>query len=171
MRGLRSALVALSTTVIAVAAHRAHGTTPPLLALVPVVLAVWGVAYGLAGRRVNRRELLTLLGAAQLGIHGLSVYLADPIHPGHYGIDDTSSSGVLSHAAATVLTALLLEYGERMWWGLLSLLGVRYRTVHLRDLPPPVRRPIPVASRAVPLLTRLCAGPVGTRAPPLLTQI
>ncbi|WP_345148420.1 hypothetical protein [Nonomuraea rubra] len=24
---------------------------------------------------------------------------------------------------ATVLTALLLEHGERMWWGLLSLLG------------------------------------------------
>jgi hypothetical protein len=169
MRGLRSALVALSTTVIAVAAHRAgHGTAPPLLALVPVVLAAWGVAYALAGRRVSRRELLALLGGAQLGIHGLSVYLAGPVHhdPG-----DASLPMVLAHAAATVLTALLLEHGERMWWGLLRMLGGRYRTVRARDLPPPVRRPVPVASRAVPTLTRLCAGPVGTRAPPLLNRI
>jgi hypothetical protein len=174
MRGLRSALVALSTTVIAVAAHRAgHGTTPPLLALAPVVLAAWGVAYTLAGRRVTRRELLALLGAAQFGIHGLSVYLAGPVHhdPGHPGIGDASTPMVLTHAAATVLTALLLEHGERMWWGLLSLLAARYRPVRARDLPPPVRRPVPVSSRAVPTLTRLCAGPVGTRAPPLLTRI
>ncbi|WP_204040395.1 hypothetical protein [Acrocarpospora phusangensis] len=173
MRGLRSALVALSTTVIAVVAHAGHGTTPPLLALVPVVLAAWGVAYLLAGRRITRWELLALLGAAQLGIHGLSVYLADPGHhdPGHHGVGDTSSPMVLTHAAATVLTALLLEYGERMWWGLLSLLDVRYRMVRVRDLPPPVRCPVPVASRTVPTLTRLCAGPVGTRAPPLLTRI
>ncbi|WP_157519970.1 hypothetical protein [Herbidospora daliensis] len=158
--------MALSTTLIAVAAHGAHGTTPPLLALVPVVLAAWGVAYGLAGRRLNRRELLGVLGAAQLGIHGLSVYLTGDVHH-----DETSSSGVLSHAAATVLTALLLEYGERIWWGLLSLLGLRHRTIHLGELPPPVRRTVPVASRVVPLLTRLCAGAVGTRAPPLLTQV
>ncbi|MFG3442731.1 hypothetical protein ACGF0J_36285 [Nonomuraea sp. NPDC047897] len=175
MRGLRSALVALSTTVIAVAAHRAgHGTTPPLLALVPVVLAAWGVAYALASRRVTRRELLALLGAAQGGIHGLSVYLADPVHhgPGHHGTGDASSPRmILTHAAATVLTALLLEHGERMWWGLLRLLRARYRTVRARGLAPQVRRPGPVVSRAVPALTRLCAGPVGTRAPPLLTRI
>jgi hypothetical protein len=169
MRGLRSALVALSTTVIAVAAHRAgHGTTPPLLALAPVVLAAWGVAYALAGRRVTRRELLALLGAAQFGIHGLSVYLAGPVD---HGIGDASSPMVLTHAAATVLTALLLEHGERMWWGLLCLLGARYRSVRTRDLPPPDRCPVPVASHTVPTLTRLCAGPVGTRAPPLLTRI
>lgn len=173
-RALRSALVALSTTVIAVAAHRAgHGTPPPLLALAPVVLAAWGVAYALAGRRVTGRELLALLGAAQLGIHGLSVYLAGPVHhhPGQHGIGDSSPPMVLTHAAATVLTALLLEHGERMWWGLLSLLGARYRTVRARDLPSTVRRPVPVASRAVPTLIRLCAGPVGMRAPPLLTRI
>ncbi|MEV0624197.1 hypothetical protein AB0I81_63570 [Nonomuraea sp. NPDC050404] len=169
MRGLRSALVAFSTIVIAVAAHRAdHGTTPPLLALVAVVLVAWGVAYALAGRRVTRWELLFLLGAAQFGIHGLSVYLADPVHP---GVGDVSSPMVLTHGAATVLTALVLEHGERMWWGLLSLLGARYCAVRARDLPPLVRRPVPVVSRAVPTLTRLCAGPVGMRAPPLLARI
>ncbi|TDC08059.1 hypothetical protein E1267_11325 [Nonomuraea longispora] len=127
VRGLRSALVALSTIAIAVAAHRAHGTTPPLLALVPVVLVAWGIAYALVGRRMARWELLALLGAAQVGIHGLSVYLTAPGHhdPGHSGIGDSSTPMVLTHAAATVLTALLLEYGERMWWGLLSLAGVR----------------------------------------------
>ncbi|MBB6553207.1 hypothetical protein [Nonomuraea rubra] len=168
-RGLRSALVAFGTTVIAVAAHRAnHGTIPPLLALLPVVLVAWGVAYALAGRRVTRWELLFLLGAAQFGIHGLSVYLTGPVH---YGAGDVSSPMVLTHAAATVLTALLLEHGERMWWGLLSLLGARYCAVRVRDLPPRVLRVVPVAFRAVLTLTRLCGGPVGTRAPPLLARI
>ncbi|GGT03977.1 hypothetical protein GCM10010156_72290 [Planobispora rosea] len=37
---LRSAPVELSTTVIAVAAHHSgHGAAPPLLALIPVVVA------------------------------------------------------------------------------------------------------------------------------------
>ncbi|WP_157521907.1 hypothetical protein [Herbidospora cretacea] len=134
-----------------------------------MVLMAWGVAYGLAGRRVTRLELLALLGAAQLGIHGLSGYLTAPVH--HDLGQDASLSGVLSHAAATVITALLLEYGERMWWGLLSLLGVSYRTVHLPNLPTSARCSVLVASRVVPLLTRLCAGSVGMRAPPLLNQI
>ncbi|MFI6483724.1 hypothetical protein ACIBH1_37760 [Nonomuraea sp. NPDC050663] len=169
MRGLRSALVALSTTLIAVAAHRTHGAAPPLFALVPVVLAAWGVAYGLAGRRITRRELLALLGAAQLGIHGLSSYLTAPI--GHHRAGDSSTPMLLAHVAATVLTALLLEYGERMWWALLSLLRARYRTIHTPDVPPPVPRVVPVVSRVVPARIRLCAGPVGMRAPPLLIRI
>ncbi|GAA2838433.1 hypothetical protein GCM10020220_029190 [Nonomuraea rubra] len=70
--------MAFGTTVIAVAAHRAnHGTIPPPAGpCLPVVLVAWGVAYCAAGGRAGSPggRLLFLLGAAQFGIHGLSVY-------------------------------------------------------------------------------------------------
>lgn len=133
-RCLRALTVGAAVTAIAVGAHIVgDGTAPPVVALVPVALLVAAVVLAFSGTRWNAVALLGLIGAAQIGVHALSTYVT--------GHEHLSLPMVLAHVVATVVTALGLAYGERLWWWLyqwatrplMALLQVRL--VPVRRLP------------------------------------
>lgn len=110
-RGLRAAAVGFAVTAVAVGAHVVgHGTPPPVVALVPVALAVAAIVLVFSGARWNAFALLAVIGAAQIAVHGLSVYLT-----GHQHVTATM---VTAHLVATAGTAVALAYGETLWWRL-----------------------------------------------------
>ncbi|RLV57187.1 hypothetical protein D9V41_00580 [Aeromicrobium phragmitis] len=110
-RGLRATAVGFAVTAVAVGAHVVgHGTPPPLLALAPVALAVAALVLVFSGTRWNVLALLAVIGAAQVAVHELSVYLT--------GHDHISVLMLIAHVVATVGTSLGLAYGERLWWRL-----------------------------------------------------
>ena len=166
----------------------------PLLVLLAVPLA-WG-AVALTGRRRGRLVLLAALGGAQLGLHEAFMALSGPACPvvapagamaGMHGM--TSMTGaqalcttggvagmgahaavptamVLAHVVATVATALLLAYGERLLACLPALLlpraTRRVAAAVFPVLPRPGRAPRTVPRRAPDFV----AGPTWRRGPP-----
>ncbi|MFD1860193.1 hypothetical protein EHW97_03840 [Aeromicrobium camelliae] len=110
-RGLRATAVGSAVTAVAVGAHVVgHGTPPPLVALVPVALAVGAIVLIFSGSRWSAPALLAVIGAAQLAVHGLSVYLT--------GHEHVTAAMLAAHLVATTGTAAALAYGETLWWRL-----------------------------------------------------
>lgn len=163
-RRTRTAIAAVATVLLAVLAHAlGHGQAPPIAALLPVTGAVWAVGHVVTARRVAGWQILLLIGMAQTAIHGLSV-IADSSH-GQAAATMDPVMMTASHVVSTVATALLLAYGEKVWWSLLSWIR---RGVLGRYSPLVIERPrrMPIFEPAPGMLARLMAGSVGMRAPP-----
>ncbi len=197
LRGARAAVFALAALLLAATAHlAAGGSLPavPALALLVVPL-VWG-AVVLTARPRGRGALLVALGGAEIGLHQAFMALAAPVCPlaaatmaGHgmsgmggtlpvcvshpMGAMATGSllaPGVMlgTHVVATVATALVLAYGERLLDSLAALLAARLSRLAgvVVAQAPPVR---PVHPRAESGRTpgRIVVGSVRRRGPPL----
>lgn len=162
-RTARAAIAAVITVLLAVVAHSAgHGLIPPLMALLPVVAAVFAIAYTVAHRRVSWWVILGLLGAAQTVVHFLSTYIDGAAH------SDMAGSGIvmfLSHALSTVVTAALLAVGEKVWWRLRSWLDRRRPRVAPRPLLPLCYRVLANSTITIPVRLDV-VGSVGVRGPP-----
>jgi hypothetical protein len=107
---LSGALLALSSTALAIAAHGWAGGGSPDIALVLPVAAViaWG-GTALAGRLRRVPVLVAVLGLLQGGLHLLLSQSA--VAHAHHGSTAPAVNGWLmlaGHALATVLTAALL---------------------------------------------------------------
>lgn len=161
-RCVRALIAAAVTVLLAVAAHLVgNGDAPPMAVLLPVIAAVWAVTYRLSRRRINRWQFLVLLGGAQLAVHTLSTVTAMP----HQHGDMDATAMAMAHAVSTVVTALVLGYGEQVWW--LALSWIR------RHVPAPFRPMAatggaawsPTAYRFAPVAS-VSAGVLGMRAPP-----
>ena len=108
-RLLRASVVGAAVTAIAVGAHLlGHGAAPHVLALVPVAVAVAALVALFSGVQWRPLALVAVIGSAQVFVHALSAYLT--------GDEHLTVTMVLAHAVATAGTALLLAYGERLWW-------------------------------------------------------
>lgn len=168
-RRVRALVVAVVTVVLAVAAHVVgDGMAPSAPVLLPVIAAVWMTSYRLSERRIRRWQLVLLLGGAQLAVHTLSAVTAMSHEHADSGIDIDPVVMASGHAVATFATALILGFGERVWWQVLSWLR--------RHLPAMYRQQAPLGdgARATPAYSVgvkawAGAGPVGMRAPPCYT--
>lgn len=159
-RCVRSAVAAVTTVVLAAAAHAAgHGALPPVVVLVPVAVAVAAVGYAVASRRVSRWTILGLLGAAQLVIHLLGGYVDGP------HAHDATSLMVGTHIAATAATALLLASAERVWWHVRAFAERRHDPVVRPPAAPAAVTSQPRRYEFVVLLSPV-VGDVGVRGPP-----
>lgn len=155
---MRAAFVAMLTVGIAAGSHvLGGGAAPhPLTLLILSVLTAIPV-HLLSGRRFGFGLLLVLLGSGQFAIHHLLMAIAS-MQPGGHPHDlahqaaAAPSDGpgmILAHLIATVLTSLLLAYGDALLWALWTLLRPLL-VVHFgvavampRLLPAaPIRRPL-----------------------------
>lgn len=158
---MRGCLLALTSAGLAVTAHAlANGGLPDTsLTLLLTALVGW-IGSALAEKTRGPLGILTVLGAAQLGMHLVLSELAG--HTTHAGPDM-----YLAHAVATVATALLVARAESMLRlavaGLWLLLPVVWRQ------PPvpagPVPAPVPFAPDT-PVVSLVLRRVHGRRGPP-----
>ena len=156
-RALRALVVGAVVTGVALLAHvLGHGTPPPLVALLPVVVAAAVVALAMSGRRWSFPMLLLGMGAAQVAVHGLSSYVTGDAH--------LSLGMLVAHIAATVVSCVLLSSAEDLWWRLWRWLT--RALIRLTTAPPSLRR-LPgygATGRLVPVACHAAVLP--TRGPP-----
>lgn len=158
-RLLRACLAGVAVTVVAVVAHAlGHGTPPPSVALLPVALAVAGIALAASGRRWTVTALFGGIGVAQVGVHALSVYITGDAH--------LSATMVLAHLVATMLTSAALAYGERLWWRLWQW-AIRHVLPSVPEAMPSVRRLLRLEWTGRLVVRGRYAAVVSVRGPPL----
>ena len=142
LRVVRGAVLSVTSAALAVAAHMIGGGTAPdpgLTLLLTVGVAAAGVA--LAGQRRGFGVILPVLGAAQLATHellgladvGMSASMVDPLVM------------TAAHAAAVVLTALLLAHADAVIFGVAAALS---RLLPVSWTEPRVADRVPVPRRA-----------------------
>lgn len=165
-RGVRASIAAVVTVTLATLGHTfGHGEGLPISVLIVVAVAAAVVAYLLTARRVRSKQLIGLLGAAQLAVHYLSEYVSAGVH--HSGEFDPLLM-VAGHVGATLITALLLAHGERAWWWWLQWLH-RPRIL-LKHLPVIAAAPtLALPQQLTPLASRIGSGTIGGRAPPAVS--
>lgn len=161
LHSARGPLLAASNGGLAITAHALadHGLPNASLTLILTVLVGW-IGAALAEKTKGPLGVLSVLAAAQVGMH---VVLSGPM--GHELVP--SAGMVLTHAAATSVTAFLLAHAEAMLLAAASSLLL---------LLPVVWRPAPVPAGVVgvpvgpaadmPLLSVLLRRVHGRRGPP-----
>lgn len=161
-RRARSAIAAAATIALACVAHAAgDGSLPSVAVLLPVTAAVVVVARSLADRRLPRHTILALLGSAQILIHLMGSYVGGAHE--HAAAEPALMIGM--HAAATVVTALLLAHADRIWWQVRAFAERRHTPV-IHAAPVPAAASRRVTRYAFVLLPSLEVGDVGVRGPP-----
>ncbi|WP_138444868.1 hypothetical protein [Sinomonas susongensis] len=142
----RAVVIAAATVFLAAGAHVAGGGILPDPLIVAGILALVALAVmTLTGRKIRPWLMLAVLGTGQFGLHEVFGALSDsasapsalspsaehvhvlaalsaPGIPGHLHGGSNSTSMLVAHAIATVLTALLLARGEAALWALLAWL-------------------------------------------------
>lgn len=173
---MRAAFVAMLTVGIAAGSHvLGGGAAPhPLTLLILSVLAAIPV-HLLSGRRLGFGLLLVLLGGGQFAIHHLLMAigsmqpgghphdLAPMVHPTATAPSDGPGM-LLAHVVATVLTSLLLAYGDALLWALWTLL--RPLLVVPFGVVVAMPRLLPAASIRRPLVLLAGPRPDRPRGPP-----
>jgi hypothetical protein len=177
LRLVRSAVVALSANGLALLGHlTAGGSTPAPGPLMMLVLVVLLVTYGLSGKRWTVGPLVAVLLGSQVLFH---VVFADATTThGHHGSlagGMSSAPGhpallmLAGHAAAAMLTAMLLRRGEDWLWGLVALLARAWRAVRIAAARPvdPTHASAGSLPGEVPAALDLLEHEVARRGPPL----
>jgi hypothetical protein len=139
LRSVRSAVVGLSASGLALLGHlAAGGTAPPPGPLVLAVLAVLVVSLVLSARRWTVGPLLAVLLGSQVLFHvAFSGAGTAHVHVGQHVTSESAMPGhpwllmLVGHGAAALLTALLLRRGEDWLWGLVAVLARAWRVVRV----------------------------------------
>ncbi len=162
-RSVRAGLFVLIAAQIAVLGHIAAGGTPPDLPLLAVMsgLLLTGLR-SLATRRHSFPVLLAAMAGTQLAFH-LVLTLAD-----HHPAGGHDQGRMLAfHAAAAVLSAVLLAHGDRLLFALHGWLTRRRPRLLTAPLPAVAVRWTAVVDRAGRVLrSRLSGSTVWRRGPP-----
>ncbi|GAA3997002.1 hypothetical protein GCM10022247_16270 [Allokutzneria multivorans] len=168
LRALRGCLLATTSAALATVGHVAAGGSAPdtaLTALLTVLIATVAVAF--ADKRRGPLAILTTLGTAQLATHLLLNALT--LHE-HGAVTEVIDSWTMfaAHAAATLITALLLVGAESAIFGMAAALGA---VLPRRSPRPPVFAPllavIPARSGLFTALDVLLRRAHARRGPPL----
>ncbi|HVV13473.1 hypothetical protein [Amycolatopsis sp.] len=161
LRTVRGCLLALSSGGLAITAHALGGGGFPDASLTLLLTALVGwTGAALAEKTRGPLGVLAVLGSAQLAMHLVLTELMDhhgPVHAAMYA----------AHAAATVLTGLLLAHAETMLRAaaatLWLLLPVVWRSAPIPAGPDLAPAPAP---ENTPLITVVLSRVHGTRGPP-----
>lgn len=153
----------------------AGGHAPNLSSLAILAALVAMATTPLTHGKVNLTGLLLVLGAAQVALH-----LAFEAHPGSSGGHHVHGAGAhhthgdepvmvmaTMHAAATLLTALLISRCRAALRRATAWCSLRHLLLHVRELAPRHRPPPTPAPRMVPIPVP-GTGAVMSRAPPRL---
>lgn len=188
-RFARGWLAATFATLIAAASHAAAGGIPPNIASIALALAFSGVACVLlTGRTLSLARTSIAVGGSQLAFHlvfstmggatAAAVASTGPHVHGAASLAHTTGAthhtdpGMwFAHAAAAILTIVVLRRGEAAFWGMRDA-GLRFwRTV----LPTAPRMPVAITRATVtasparvvaPRLFILLIGSLQHRGPP-----
>ncbi len=154
LRAVRGGALAVTSTLLAVAAHVGGGGTAPDGALtVLLTLAVAAAGTTLADRRRGRVSLLAAVGATQLLLHLLLDGLGGHVHgPQAAAVDVPWMTA--AHAAAAVLTALLLAGAESALFAVAAAWRRIVPVLPLRPVLVPETYRAPRFPVAVPVLVR-----------------
>ncbi|MCR6690327.1 hypothetical protein [Cellulomonas sp.] len=192
-RLLRAALLSSLVVALAAGAHAlAGGTVPSVLALAGLTALVLPVAVVVTARRVRAVAALTVLGAGQVALHaafGLAERCGAALggqvpgdaggpHGGHVVASSghacvshvgahASGAMIAAHAAATVVTALLVAGAERGLWRVLASLAPLLRPARL-GVGHVVARPVVVSALTAPPAALHLRVPPPRRGPPVL---
>jgi hypothetical protein len=176
-RVLRLCVFSVIATVLALGSHVLAGGAPPELPVTAVtVLLTLLTAAGLSRRARGPIGLGVPLAALQLVLHEILTSAAGPVAgqpAGH--VHDTGSAGIamaLAHAAAVLVTALLLARGERLLGLVLGWLRPVPAPGAVQEPPPVFRtpgRPVVAAAVALRSAVLLAAAPAVRRGPPART--
>ncbi|NIH77571.1 hypothetical protein [Amycolatopsis viridis] len=158
---MRGVLLAVTSGGLAVSAHAlAHGGLPDTALTLLLVLLVGWTGGALAERTRGPLGVLTVLGSAQLLMHVVLDSLMP--HPGSLPI-----AMFAAHAAATLVTGLLLAHAESLLRvvaeRLSLLLPVLFGPLPPPPLPPGAPAPAPGPAQMSVLLCRMHA----RRGPPV----
>jgi hypothetical protein len=166
-RVLRGLCVGGTAFGIAIGGHVAGGgQAPPFLPTVALALAFGAGCVWLSDLRWTTPRLFTVLAMAQVAFHAILMLLTPAGMPGMHGAG-LSRSMFAGHAAAVLVTTLVLRHGEGWVWRVAKLLtrwlpripvriGLRPLTVVV------ARRHDPASTRRGLLLAEACA----RRGPP-----
>jgi hypothetical protein len=177
IRWVRAAVVTFASSGLALLGHlTAGGPAPQPGTLVLVVLPVLLVSVGLSGRRWTIGPLLAMLLGAQALFHvAAGAGAAAHVHHGHDvggALATAGQSGpamLTAHAAAALLTALLLRRGDDWVWRLAELLARAWRAARIvvDQLAPRPARGIGMSTAAeMPAALHLLEHAVDRRGPP-----
>jgi hypothetical protein len=140
LRWVRAVVVAATATGLALLGHvTGGGATPPPVTLLVLVGLVLLASLGLSGRRWTVGPLLGLLCGSQVVFH---VAFGGPttVTHVHHGPALTGTSAMTghqglamlaAHAAAALLTAVLLRRGEDCLWRVVELLATAWRVTEV----------------------------------------
>lgn len=158
-------MLACSSAALAMVAHGTAGGTVPdaSIAIVLTVLVAWA-GSSIAWTRCGMPAMLAVLGASQLGMHGLMAAMAhEPLSTGDPVLM------ISTHAIATAATATMLLRADatlRLLETAVTYLRGLLRVAHLAGVAQPVpARPAPVDHGNV-LLTIDLRRTHGRRGPP-----
>lgn len=174
LRALRVTVLASAVVGITIGAHVFGGGQTPDVVPGVILTGLTAVACHLIlARKTSFLGLLAILGLGQFGLHHAFEFCAELSSTGlnssaqmHAHHESSDATMLLMHAVATVVVAVLLNWGERSIWRLWSWLSLRW-------LPQACR--IDLASRPAPVQVS-CTLPapapgvdaVMGRAPPVL---
>lgn len=141
LRVTRGAVLAVTSTVLAVAAHTAASGMPPETGMTLLLTAAVAAAgIGLADTLRGTPSVLCALGAAQLGTHLILSF------DGRGAMAGEGLAMVAGHALAVLVSAVLLARADTALTALATALG---------RLLPRVPGPLPVSSAPVALPVRV----------------
>jgi hypothetical protein len=122
---LRGVGLATTSTALSLAAHAAAGGALPAPGTTFVVTSsLAGAGIALADRRRGRRFIVAALGANQLVIHLVLQHTNTDSHAYSAGLPLSAMSMFWGHAAAAILTGLMLARAELALFAMARLLGL-----------------------------------------------
>ncbi|MCG8917567.1 hypothetical protein L6E12_17425 [Actinokineospora sp. PR83] len=170
-RAPRAVLLGFSSTALAVAAHgMAGGRVPDTAVTVALTALVGWAGSAVAERHHGLVPMLALLGTSQLSLHVLLTHIADT-HPGEPGGPAFSTPLMLAtHAAATLLTAVLLTRASTAFAAVAAALRGLVRAIAVvLSTWSPAPSPAPVEPDPDHLISAVLRRSLGRRGPPVLS--
>lgn len=188
LRLVRSTVLATTCLLLALTAHvLAGGAMPSATVLAVLAIPLVCGCIWVTARRTGPVRLGVLLLGSQLGLHETFMTLAHPAcHPavaGHAAMSMPAGCGpsaatttmtttmaapstamLLAHVTAAAGLGLVLWYGERILWALMSWLTATAPSGRSVTL---VCAPVPTAPVRRPLTSAPVLGGVGRRGPPV----
>jgi hypothetical protein len=139
-RHLRAVVVAVAVVALSAAGHVLGGGARPHPLALLVLASVATVPAYLGGRAQLRwGTLVVLLGTGQVVVHHVLASTGHAVPSAHHGPESAAAPQVshqlltppmlLGHAAATLVVAALLAYGEAVLWGVWRWLQSMLRLV------------------------------------------
>ena len=169
-QAVSGALLALSSSGLAITAHGlAGGGYPDTALVIPITALIAWAGTALAGRLRGPVALLTTVAAIQLGLHQLLTQSAYA-HGAHSGPPPVNGAAMLAgHAAATVIVAVLLgraTAGLAAFASLLARLRGPLEVRRLVPVPAAIRPTLIAPARPGPLLEIVLRRVSARRGPP-----
>lgn len=122
-RLVRALSIGVWVTSGSVVAHLlGEGSSPSMVALIPVVIAATVVTWWIGRRQITLPIALGLLAVPQVVVHLLASYV-------HHHVMVPSAWMLTAHVFSILVTGVAIAHAEHVWWSLREAWDARWRPI------------------------------------------